>query len=101
MSTKIQWLTTGSVSADSPRGWRLHAVRAEDQETSKGIRCRSAECGMIPAHGWDLDLFIEKKCVRCLRATGLVCPTCKGRGDMGKPNYMPCYDCNFTGERKS
>lgn len=66
-----EWLTT----APNPRapikgydagqrGWRLHAVRS-DIPPSAGV---FSACGLLPRHGWALDLFIEEKCERCLRA---------------------------------
>lgn len=71
----IQWLTTAPnpdpfVYHGGPdqgqRGWRLHAIEAEDTETFPQIRSRRAACGLRAAHGWDLDLFIERRCSRCV-----------------------------------
>ena len=69
-----QWLTTAP-NPRSPatgydagqRGWKLHAVTAEDHETTVGIKRRAAACGLRPRHGWGLDMFIEDKCERCRR----------------------------------
>jgi len=69
-----QWLTTAP-NPRSPRtgydagqrGWRLHAVDAIDTEKFAEIRDRKSACGVTPAHGWSLDLFIEDKCERCLK----------------------------------
>lgn len=71
----IQWLT----SAANPRapatgfdagqrGWKLHAVNGEASESFAAVRSRVAACGLRPRHGWSLDLFIEDKCERCLKA---------------------------------
>jgi hypothetical protein len=74
----MQWLTTApepgraarAHSADcGQRGWRLHAVAAGDKETLGDIRTRRAACGLLPSHGWGMDLFINQRCVRCERAT--------------------------------
>jgi hypothetical protein len=32
----------------------------------RSIRGQSALCGLTPRHGWDLDMFIDRPCVRCL-----------------------------------
>jgi hypothetical protein len=70
---KIQWLTTypsgkaHTHSADDGQiGWKLHAVLASDEAKLplKGVR---AICGLLPRHGWGLDLFIEDKCFRCTK----------------------------------
>jgi hypothetical protein len=70
-----QWLTTAPnpqvhsrTADDGQRGWRTHAVEAEDSETLATISRRPALCGLRPAHGWGIDLFIEVKCTRCVRA---------------------------------
>lgn len=70
----FQWVTTApnprSTMLGSPdagqRGWRLHAVRASENTKFSDIRGRRAACGLLPRHGWSLDLFIEEKCQRCL-----------------------------------
>lgn len=70
----MQWLTTAP-NPRSPatgfdagqRGWKLHAVET-DSDSFEEIRRVSAICGLRPAHGWSLDLFIEDKCQRCARA---------------------------------
>jgi hypothetical protein len=49
-------------------GWKLHAVRGDDTETFAELRRRRSLCGLIPRHGWGLDLFIEDRCARCERA---------------------------------
>ena len=70
---KIQWLTTAPNPRSSAmeydagqRGWRLHAVNADDSETFLSIGSRAAACGLRPAHGWSRDMFIEDKCQRCM-----------------------------------
>lgn len=73
----IQWLTTApnplshrgtpfwSEYDQGQRGWRMHAVRADESETLPQVGRRIALCGLRPAHGWDADLFINRKCNRC------------------------------------
>lgn len=71
----MAWLTTAP-SPRSPdtghdagqRGWRMHAVPAAESETLSGVGGRRAACGLRPRHGWGADLFIERKCERCLAA---------------------------------
>lgn len=68
----IKWLTTApnprtpatGVNAGQ-RGWRLHAVATKSEKFSE-IGGERALCGIRPAHGWSLDMFIEDKCERCL-----------------------------------
>lgn len=73
--TTIQWLTTAP-NPRSPatghdagqRGWKLHAVETEeDPATFKAVRYLPAACGLRPAHGWGLDLFITDRCKHCER----------------------------------
>ncbi len=77
----IEWFTTNpnprstDQSADSgQKGWRQHAVDIESGKTTLGeIRLATAACGIVPEHGWGLDLFIgnvgyDQKCKRCVRA---------------------------------
>ena len=53
----IQWLTTLpnprlSSSFDAgQRGWRTHAIEADDAETFGAIAGRRALCGLLPRHG--------------------------------------------------
>lgn len=70
MSTKIHWLTTApnprspATGSDAgQRGWKLHAVNADDD-----IGPRAAACGLKPRHGWSLDMFIKDKCCKCSAA---------------------------------
>ena len=66
---KYEWLTT-QPNPRSPatgydagqRGWKLHLVDVEGEHTP------SAVCGLRPRHGWGLDMFINDKCERCVKA---------------------------------
>ena len=104
----IQWLTTapnphvrGYGADDGQRGWRQHAVRATDNESIKAVSLRSAACGLLPAHGWGLDLVADvmPRCVRCRRALGLACKTCRGKGFLRISETMDhgCPDCASSG----
>jgi hypothetical protein len=71
----IQWLTTASnprtvsFSADAgTHGWRQHAVCADENTLFVELRNQPSLCGLIPRHGWDIDLFVDTKCKRCLLA---------------------------------
>lgn len=69
---EIQWLTT-EPNSRSPatghdagqRSWRLHAVIADGRTQFASIRGRAALCGLVPRHGWGLDLFVSDRCARC------------------------------------
>jgi hypothetical protein len=70
----LHWLTTAPNPRSSAmgydagqRGWKLHAVETTSK-SFKEIRFVSATCGLLPSHGWSLDLFIEDKCSRCAAA---------------------------------
>lgn len=75
----IHWLTTAP-NPKSPatgydagqRGWRLHAVEAPDNFKFSEFNATThpALCGVRPAHGWSLDMFIDRRCVRCERKAG-------------------------------
>jgi len=74
MSATVQWLTTApnprvpATGVDAgQRGWRLHAIRTASN-SFREIRFIRSVCGVLPAHGWSLDIFIEDKCERCVRA---------------------------------
>lgn len=79
----VQWLTTSPNPAaqrgtpfwdeydQGQRGWRLHAVEAAESETLSQVAGRRAACGLRPAHGWDLDMFIEDRCARCVARLSL------------------------------
>ncbi len=67
----IQWVTCGSNplrfengQGSAVTGWRLHALRTDAKLFSElnGLR---ALCGLAPRHGWDLDMYIDRKCHRC------------------------------------
>jgi len=68
------WLTTAP-NPRSPatghdggqRGWRLHAVEAAADAKFSEITRQPALCGLVPRHGWSLDMFIETRCKRCQR----------------------------------
>lgn len=40
--------------------------RADSALALPELRKARAICGLLPAHGWGMDLFIEKKCERCV-----------------------------------
>lgn len=46
------------------RGWKLHAIDSEEN-SFKLLSRKAALCGLLPTHGWSLDLFIEDKCTKC------------------------------------
>jgi len=99
----IQWMTTEQnphvpqYGADQgQRGWRIHAVTAAKTETFESVRDRRAACGLLPAHGWGMDLFVDRPCARCLVKLGLACPKCRGRGAVGRVRlgtHQTCPDC--------
>lgn len=68
------WKPMKTHGADAGQiGWRLHAVPLTDAEYTAfrydeaGYRRPKALCGMSPAHGWGLDLFIDGECERCAK----------------------------------
>lgn len=72
-----QWLTTApnprapATGFDAgQRGWRLHAVAAAPSEAFAALKGRRALCGVLPRHGWSLDLFVETRCARCAAKAG-------------------------------
>lgn len=72
---KIEWLTTSpnprviSHTNDAgQRGWKTHAVNMGEKTNLSEVKYRTALCGIIPRHGWGMDLFIEDKCTRCIKA---------------------------------
>jgi hypothetical protein len=80
----IQWLTTapnpksqGTGWDAGQRGWRVHAIDVPDEDpreslvTFKDIANTRSACGLLPVHGWGMDLFIERRCMRCEIALGL------------------------------
>jgi hypothetical protein len=77
-SPPVQWMTTlpkpGTPATGwdaGQRGWRAHAVEADESERFSEIGDRRAACGLLPRHGWSMDLFIDRRCTRCERALGL------------------------------
>jgi hypothetical protein len=78
VSKKIEWITTApnprtrATGFDAgQRGWKLHAVEVIEDSFERS-RYQAAACGVLPAHGWSLDLFIEDRCKRCLRRLGSI-----------------------------
>lgn len=72
MSGTLKWFTTTpnprsrATGHDAgQRGWRLHAVKTSS-DSFEVVRRKPAICGLRPAFGWGLDLFIDDKCQRCL-----------------------------------
>lgn len=92
---KFEWLTTALnpllPGYTEPRGWKCHAVLGGGNGTR-------AACGMLAPHGWAADLFIEKKCARCLVALGVECKVCCGTGANDGAGCLPCLG---TGESKA
>jgi hypothetical protein len=74
-----QWLTTAPNPRVSQfrnedagqRGWCLHAIKAVDSATFNQVRFEYAACGLRAKHGWGLDMFIKRKCKKCLKALDL------------------------------
>jgi hypothetical protein len=100
----LEWLTTAATtSAGEPRGWKLHAVLgATKKSTLRDLNERGARAACGLRTPWGTDLFIDKKCARCLRKLGLACPKCKGNGSVGSVldrTYDNCNDCHGTGEK--
>lgn len=100
----IHWLIVNNYTKlDVPTTWVLHAIEAEENATTGEIKDVRAACGVLPARrrGWNMDLFVEKKCARCLRKLGLACARCRGIGAVEsalKNTHQECYDCLSTGE---
>ncbi len=98
----VVWVTTEQApgkASHMPKGWRLHAVEGTDADTTASLGRRAARCGKRPAFGWGTDLFIDRKCVACLRAIGYACPACRGRGSFRRVNNPNCTACRGTGEK--
>jgi hypothetical protein len=75
----IVWLNTApdprrpATGFDAGRSsWKYHAVRGDEKMKISALRWERTLCGVLPAHGYDLDLFIpllpEYQCRKCLRA---------------------------------
>jgi hypothetical protein len=45
---------------DGQRGWRLHAVPVQPGQELRAL------CGLVARYGWGVDLFIERRCKRCV-----------------------------------
>jgi hypothetical protein len=74
MVGNMYWLTTNPNPRASAkgfdagqRGWKCHAVEGEKFSEVKYVK---AACGLRAKHGWGMDLFIEAKCKKCLKALG-------------------------------
>jgi hypothetical protein len=74
-SQTYHWLTTCPNPRSRPtsfdagqRGWKLHAVLATPEDTTRTLGWRNAACGLMPTHGWSLDMFIDDRCARCVAA---------------------------------
>lgn len=107
----IQWLTTApnprtpATGFDAgQRGWKLHAVIADDKAKFGEIAGERALCGLLPSHGWGLDLFIEDKCSRCVKAQSM--GDCGGCGryrelkdHYGDGTWMLCASCSSATAR--
>jgi hypothetical protein len=72
MYNKIEWLTTlanpkrPATGYDAGQtGWKLHCVQVINDSFKQTGRAK-ALCGLIPAYGWSLDLFVEDRCKKCL-----------------------------------
>lgn len=75
MTETWQWLTTspnprvkGYGADDGQRGWRTHAVWADEEANFADITFTRAACGLRAAHGWGMDMFVNHKCERCVKA---------------------------------
>lgn len=71
-TTTFFWTTTspnprhpGTGWDAGQKGWKLHAVEANEGEDYKEYAKRPALCGTRPRHGWGVDLFIDEECARC------------------------------------
>ncbi len=100
-----QWVVTNTYTRyGEPRGWKLHAVEADESAAFEDIKGLDAACGLRSKRGWGLDLFIEKKCARCLVATGRACTYCRGKGSTGSAlsgTWDSCQQCGGSGERRA
>ncbi len=75
MPPNILWLTTQpnprtrcNTADAGQRGWRTHAVLGEPTALFTELRFRRSLCGLLPRHGWGIDLFIDEECARCHEA---------------------------------
>ncbi len=70
---RIEWLTT----IPNPKmvgrqdqgmcGWKLHAIEVTEAGQATAFRHAQALCGLLPRHGWGVDLFIDEPCIRCVK----------------------------------
>jgi len=71
---RFEWLSTEpnprASGLNAAGGWKLHAINLDDDATYLGIGPRAAACGLRPAHGWGIDLFVTDRCIRCRLALG-------------------------------
>jgi hypothetical protein len=74
----IHWLTTAphphapATGFDAgQKGWRLHAVEAPENASFESIGRAVAVCGTRPRYGWSIDLFIERRCSKCVQKLGV------------------------------
>ena len=74
----FHWLTTKPDPHSTAKGydcgkngWRLHAVEAPDDATIASVKHAVAVCGTRPRYGWDLDMFIVRRCSRCVQKLGV------------------------------
>ena len=44
----------------------MHAVEGPADATLTSLKGKKALCGLTPRMGWDLDLFVDTQCKRCL-----------------------------------
>ena len=74
--SRIEWLTIATNPIRVRRGfdggrssWKLHAVRLEDDQRKFSDIPKGTEtvCGMRPAWGFDLNVFITDHCKKCER----------------------------------
>jgi hypothetical protein len=72
---RVEWLTTApnprspATGVDAgQRGCALHAVETTGRERLSKLRGRRAACGLLPRHGWGLDMFVDDRCKRCVAA---------------------------------
>jgi hypothetical protein len=74
--SRIEWLTIATNRSRVKRGfdggrssWKLHAVRLEDDQQKFSDIPNGTEtvCGIRPAWGFDLNVFITDSCKRCER----------------------------------
>lgn len=77
----IEWLTTAT-RPNAPatgydagqQGWRLHAVEAPENAKFSELGRVVAVCGTRPRYGWSLDMFIDRRCSKCVQKLGVETP---------------------------